>query len=139
MIGKAIFAMLSTDAGVKALVDDRIYPSVSPDNLYPFVVYSVEQEPEVSVDEQEWKEFSVTLTIVSRSYASTQKIAKAVKHAMDGQRGTWGGIFIGICCLNAPTSEDTYSDGGNSEIIYHTQEQTYRVWINLTKGEGNHG
>jgi hypothetical protein len=128
MIGAAIFDKLSNDTGVTALVGDRIYPNVSPDNIYPLIVYTVEQEPEESIDAMELKEFSVTLTIVARSYAALQLLAPATKTALDGQRGTWGGILVRSCNLQSPTSEDSYTDSGNSEITYHTGDQMYRVW-----------
>jgi hypothetical protein len=136
MIGKAIFAMLSTNAEVESLVGDRIYPSVSPDNIYPLIVYDVAEEPSESIDVQELTEFTVTLTLVTRSYASAQELAKVVKCAMDRQKGMWGGLFIRSCNLIAPTSESSYTDSANVEITYHTQEQQYRVWCKpLDHGE----
>ena len=135
MIGKAIFEMLKTNAGVKAIVGNRIYPSNSPENTYPLIVYDIAEEPSESLDKQELTEYIVTLTLVARSYAGIQELGKIVKTAMDRQRGTWGGIFIRSCHIITPTHDNSYTDSANVEITYHTQEQQYRVWSKPS----NHG
>jgi hypothetical protein len=127
MIGKAVYGRLSSDAGVSALVGNRIYPNTSPENVYPMIVYDCQQEPEDSLEPMVLKEHTVTLTIVTTSYDQAQAIAAATLISLDRQGGTWGGIFVKGFFVQQ-TSEDSFSDGSNPNQIYYTIDQPYRVW-----------
>ena len=133
MIGKAIYARLSTDAGVAAIVPTRaggskaIYPNTAPDELLPMIVYSVQQEDEDSLTSFAMKEFTVVITAAAATYAGAQQLAAAARASLDRQGGTWGGIPVRGFYLKG-SAEDSYADGGNPENLIHTVEDTYRVW-----------
>jgi len=128
ILGKAIFEKLSNDPQVQAIVDNRIYPIISPDESYPLIVYNVSRQPDDSIDPPALIEYNLTISIVSRGYYETCALGNAVIDALDRQHGTWAEIAIRSCNLSEPTVDGVESDGGNVESIFYTQEQTYKVF-----------
>jgi hypothetical protein len=134
MIGKAIFDRLSNDAAVKAIVGNRVYPMISPDNVYPLITYQVHREPEDTIQPLVMKEFTITITMVTlkniarpSAYSDLQALRAAVVAALDRQGGTWGGVYVKGFYLQ-DGEEDSYSDDANSEQTFYQAEDEYRVW-----------
>lgn len=96
-VGKAIYNILSNDAGVTALVSTRVYPDTVPQEAsFPYVAYTI-----VSTSPLNYKdgaspldEVSVQVDMYSRSYATTQDIAAAVRSALDRYTGLNSSINI---------------------------------------------
>ena len=95
--GKAIYGILSANAGVTALVSTRIYPDMATQNTaFPFVVYSVQGLTPSDTKDGASKLDMVDVSIMSfaKTYAEAQDIAAACRTALDRYSGTVSGIAI---------------------------------------------
>ena len=96
-VGIAIFNILTADANLAALVSDRIYPEMAPENVVaPFVVYSIR-----SVDPKDTKSASsgldvsrVEFYVCGPDYANVQTINATVRLAIERQEGNFDGVAI---------------------------------------------
>ena len=127
-LGKAIFEKLSNDDRVQPIVGHRVYPIKSPDEEYPLIVYTYSRLPDNSIDAPEFAEYTVKVSMVSRSYGDTCELGNAVIEALDRQSGIWGGVAIRSCNLSEPTTEDAESEDGDAGNMFYSQEQTYKVF-----------
>lgn len=95
--GKAIYGILSANAGVTAICSTRIYPDVAAQGSeFPFVVYNLtrlaasDTKSGVStLDEERYD-----LNCVSSSYAQAIGLSEAVRGALDRYSGTVNGVNI---------------------------------------------
>lgn len=95
--GKAIYGILSANAGVTAICSTRIYPDVAAQGSeFPFVVYNItrlaasDTKSGVStLDEERYD-----LNCVSSSYAQAIGLSEAVRGALDRYSGTVNGVNI---------------------------------------------
>lgn len=95
--GKAIYGILSTAAGVTALVSTRIYPDMATQKAaYPFLVYAVTNtqpsDTKDGVSGLDVVEFA--LMVYANSYASANDIAEAARTALDRTTGTHNGVSV---------------------------------------------
>ena len=95
--GKAIYGILSANAGVAALVSTRIYPDIATqDTAFPFVVYQIEgttpSDTKDGVSKMDMVDFAVMA--YAKSYTSAQDIASACRTALDRYSGTMQGVAV---------------------------------------------
>lgn len=129
--GKYIYAKLAADAGVTALVANRIYPVYLPQNaVYPAIVYLVENEP---VDRQ--KDLAAYLDRATvkfhiwasaaqgeNGYAAVEDIDTAIRDTIDFVGAdTAGGVSI------ADAEYLGSSDGRDDEMTLFMRTATYRI------------
>lgn len=96
-VGKAVYAMLAADATVAALVSTKIYPVIAPQNVAsPFVVYSIASAIPTNTKDRisELDTMRVQVDCYGRTYAQVEAISSAVRLAIDGQTGTYGGAYV---------------------------------------------
>lgn len=133
MLGKAIHARLFADTDVKDIVDDRIFSHLSKENVYPLIVYEIQQENEPSIQSLNGKEFTVTLMMITgglnakEPYSKVRELDAAVKASLDRQQGTWGGIEVKGAFFQG-SSETAYAEGTNPESLFFEIEHTYKFW-----------
>ena len=126
MIGAAIYARLSADAGVSALVGTRIYPGAGPENAtYPLVLYNQIDSGAVR-DLASVTDHFRTLQQID-VYAATKgnavAIAAAVRASLDYKLNqTWGGLSI-----PASRFDDQFDSGFDEGSNLHRIIQQYRI------------
>lgn len=96
-VGKAIFNILSNDAGLSALVGTRVFPEMAPEEAEtPFLVYSV-----LSIEPTDTKQGSSTVDVsqletysVSNSYTECMDVSEAARAALDRNGGLFNSVSI---------------------------------------------
>lgn len=116
---QAIFATLSNDSGVQALLGatPRIYDAVPRDSMFPYAVIGDASESDWSTATETGSEHVITIHVWSRApgHKEAKDIAEAIRAALDGAALTiTGQTLIGIRYLD--TDYARASDG-----------QTYRA------------
>lgn len=96
-LAEAVYSLLSNDAGVAALVGDRIFPDVSPQRTpSPFVVYSTVSSS--SYRHVKGPSGRATPRYQFDCYAESRldadRLATAVRIALEGFTGTVAGVAI---------------------------------------------
>ena len=96
MINKAIYYILSNNDPVKALVSTRIFAlTASETTKAPFIVFSRTVEPVYTKSGLEHDQSSVTILVFSKIYAESIEVMKAVRTALEWNKGTFVGVEIG--------------------------------------------
>lgn len=93
----ALHARLSTVAGLMALVADRIYPGLVPENqtlpLVAFVRIDEDEEQAMGGD-TDIQETAFEVTSFGADYDSTEAVHEAVRNALRRFTGTSGGVEV---------------------------------------------
>lgn len=87
--GKVIYGILSTTAGVTALVSTKIYPHIAPQEvMMPFVTFEATdcRPTNTKNNVSHLDTYLVTLTIFDSSYTTVQAIDEAIRAALDQYR-----------------------------------------------------
>jgi hypothetical protein len=131
--GKYLYAKLTADAGVSALVRGRIFPVLLPEKTeFPCVAYSVSNRPLDSnmKDRGPYHDTAtVTLSIWAdiqfgqAAYSDVEAIDGAIRAALDFVSSTAGGVTVGTCKYVA--SEDVF----NEERTLIGRQATYVLTI----------
>lgn len=120
LIEEAIFAHLSADAGVSAAVSDRVYPVELPrPPLYPAIVYHRISAPREHTHDGSAKFASPRFQFdcLAGTFLEARRIQEAVRVALDGFKGTMGGV--GGVEVHGAFVEDDRSDletGADDEL-----------------------
>lgn len=132
---KYIYAKLTANAGVSALVSTRVYPIVIPQNTaYPAIAYSAVYTPgDPNKNEDATKDHcEFTLRSWASTYDAAAALDVAVRAALDyvdgnGAGQTAGGVTIEVC--QWMSSKDGMEEG-NSEANgsnYFFRESSYFI------------
>lgn len=92
-------AAMEADAGISALVGDRIYPAPAPDAAaMPFITYQVISEIVTGSGAQPCEEMRIQVTPTDTSYATMKALSAAVKTfaLTNGHRYSAGADLIDI-------------------------------------------
>lgn len=120
-----LYAHLSTDAGVNALVGTRIYPLLVPlDATLPAIAYQRISGPR-DHHHQGASGLAVAriqLTYVGGSYSEAKQVAAAVRATLDGRRGGLGSTTVGSIMLD--NERDEWSTGFELPVV----QQDYVIW-----------
>lgn len=134
LVNKYIYAKLTADAGVTALVSTRVYPVTVPQaegtNLYPAIVYSDDYAPHSNNKITSTTHDRCTLTITSwaSSYDDASAIDVAVRAALDYQDGTTaGGVTVDLIEWqnSVPGREEGNSAPGGGPYFF--RQATYNI------------
>lgn len=124
---KLVYALLSGDAALAAIVSTRIYPSELPQNVAtPAVVYrlvdSVDR-PTISGDGgAQLVQARVSVVAIATDYSTVKAINEAVKDAMRYRHGTIAGIEVATI-----TRDIVGPDIFDSEVERHEQGVDYLI------------
>lgn len=101
-IKTAIYSFLTNDIGVAAIVDDRVYPNVIPQQVFdaaskrPCLVYrreGLEQTSNVCATELLQKSV-FSIDCYARTYEAADMLATAVKAAFESVAGIMAGVAV---------------------------------------------
>ena len=128
MLAKAIYNLLTTDAPLDALIDDRVSPYVrNREDDFPCVVYTIDNQDILVASDLEPLQFSASVTIsaLARSFIEAEDVAEAVLDVVAGATGTYAGVCIRSS--HATSIQRDYGDpfDGSADLVY-------RVHINAT-------
>jgi len=126
--GTAIYSRLTGTTAVSALIGLRVYPHSAPpeQKTYPLAVYMGEGPVHVRGDDGTYYE-TVNIASIATTYAEAQAVSSAIRTALHGQAGTWGGVVVHRA-LHDGGNEDTRRVEDESIWII---EQTFTVWVRV--------
>ncbi len=111
MIEDTLRTQILADGGISALVSDRYYPGVLPqDPTYPAIV----SQKVSDFDEGTLTGVAnvvrarVQLTVWASSYVDARAVTDAIRSLVDGAYGTWSGVKIGS--VRIENDQDAYSE-----------------------------
>ena len=91
MIGKLIYARLSTASNITAIISTNIYPDITPQNVdYPFIVYSIIDSSPVDFKDGQsnLEEIDLQIDVYTQNYDTTQNLANLIRNRLDRFVGT---------------------------------------------------
>lgn len=96
MLEKAIYSYISTYPGLTALVGNRIYPLVIPQNpTYPAVAYSrVSRVYEKDLSGTAWNQSRMQFSVYARKYSDAKAVVEQIRAAFRDYRGKINGIDV---------------------------------------------
>jgi hypothetical protein len=97
MIGKLIYARLSTASNITAIISTNIYPDITPQNVdYPFIVYSIiDSNPVDFKDGQSnLEEIDLQIDVYTQNYDITQNLSNLIRNRLDRFVGTLEGVEV---------------------------------------------
>ncbi|QDU62170.1 hypothetical protein Pan216_30370 [Planctomycetes bacterium Pan216] len=125
---KALRAKLIADATVSGLVGTRIYPSEAPEGApRPYVVYEVEDEDLGAQPNDKLTRMSLETRCVAGSYGEAEELAKALKDALHGFRGTVADVFFGGVFRRSNRDEHTPPERSQGRGT-HERHSDWDVW-----------
>lgn len=128
MIEEALVAHLLADADVSALIDDRIFPNVAPqDAALPLLVYQRISSPRVRSQSGPSGLAHPRFQIRAKAatYAGARDLANKVRVSLDGFAGTMGGgggVSVGAAFLD--NERDAYED----TLEAHSVPMDFIIW-----------
>jgi hypothetical protein len=130
MLGQALYARLSADAGVTALCGANLYPNYirESEQLYPQIVYAVEDVAEDAAHDglSGLITAKARVTAVGKTYAAADALAAAVLASLDAQTGSWGTSWVLGCWLD-DLHEDLVHDPSSEQVLYYLKELTFQI------------
>lgn len=132
-VGKYIYAVLSADAGVSALVGDRIYPVIMAEKTpFPAIAYSVTSTPKdtkkdgPSDYDRDVVVFNIWADVQQGAdgYTKVCDIDLAIRAALDFVEGAAGGITVEHCHFDESKdiiAEDRMTIGKESVYTFLTR------------------
>jgi hypothetical protein len=97
MIGKLIYARLSTASNITAIISTNVYPDITPQNVdYPFIVYSIiDSNPVDFKDGQSnLEEIDLQIDVYTQNYDTTQNLSNLIRNRLDRFVGTVEGVEV---------------------------------------------
>ena len=121
--GKAIYTILTEDAGVSAVVGNKVYPQIAAQGAaFPFIVYVLQDNSpsDTKSGVSTLDEIRYDIVAAAETYASLSSLTERIRLALDRYTGTVNGIvidsiqFIDLDVDNDPATETYVS---SSEYI----------------------
>lgn len=131
-IGKYIYATLSADAAVSAIVGTRIFPVFMPMQAeYPAIVYTVTNEPldQTKAHAGYYDRSIVTLHLWAdvaqgaQAYSVLEDLDLAVRAALDYVSATAGGVTVDSCRYTGS------QDGRDENNLAYLKQVTYHFTV----------
>jgi len=97
MIGKLIYARLSTASNITAIISTNIYPDITPQNVdYPFIVYSIIDSNPVDFKDgkSNLEEIDLQIDVYTQNYDTTQNLSNLIRNRLDRFVGTLEGVEV---------------------------------------------
>ena len=121
--GKAIYTILTEDAGVSAVVGNKVYPQIAAQGAaFPFVVYVLQDNSpsDTKSGVSTLDEIRYDIVAAAETYASLSSLTERIRLALDRYTGNIEGVeidsiqFIDLDVDNDPATETYVS---SSEYI----------------------
>ena len=121
--GKAIYTILTEDAGVSAVVGNKVYPQIAAQGAaFPFVVYVLQDNSpsDTKSGVSTLDEIRYDIVAAAETYATLSSLTERIRLALDRYTGTVSGVvvdsiqFIDLDVDNDPATETYVS---SSEYI----------------------
>ena len=125
-VERALYALLTGDAGVSALIGARLYPVIAPlGTAAPYATYQRISARRVrSLTQRSGLSFArIQVDALATTYAGARGLADAIRTTLDGYRGTAGGIAIESATLQS--DQDIYE--GEAEPPLYRVSQDYML------------
>ncbi len=97
MIGKVIYGRLSAEPTVIAIVGQKIYPDLTPQDVqYPFCVYTIVNSTPVDYKDGQsnLEEIEIQIDVYTQNYDDTQDLANHIRNRLDRFVGTVEGVEV---------------------------------------------
>jgi hypothetical protein len=97
MIGKLIYARLSTASNITAIISTNIYPDITPQNVdYPFIIYSIINSNPVDFKDGQsnLEEIDLQIDVYTQNYDTTQNLSNLIRNRLDRFVGTLEGVEV---------------------------------------------
>ena len=125
-LGKILYSALSNDAGVAALVDDRIYPNVIPQEIErPCISYEVGSLPGIDGTAPVY-----STTVVVSCFAREKSLAHGVATLADAVLSPLRGAADGVELRSM--SRSSYQDGFDPDLDAYAVVVTYTAMLVLS-------
>jgi hypothetical protein len=95
--GKAIYTILTEDAGVSAVVGTRVYPQVAAQGAaFPFVVYVLQDNTpsDTKSGVSTLDEIRYDIVAAAETYSALSSLTERIRLALDRYSGTVSGIVV---------------------------------------------
>ena len=95
--GKAIYTILTEDAGVSAVVGTRVYPQVAAQGAaFPFVVYVLQDNTpsDTKSGVSTLDEIRYDIVAAAETYSALSSLTERIRLALDRYTGTVSGIVV---------------------------------------------
>jgi hypothetical protein len=95
--GKAIYTILTEDAGVSAVVGSRVYPQVAAQGAaFPFVVYVLQDNTpsDTKSGVSTLDEIRYDIVAAAETYSALSSLTERIRLALDRYTGTVSGIVV---------------------------------------------
>ena len=121
--GKAIYSILTEDAGVSAVVGNKVYPQIAAQGAaFPFVVYVLQDNSpsDTKSGPSTLDEVRYDIVAAAETYTELSSLTERIRLALDRYTGDIGGVeidsiqFIDLDVDNDPATETYVS---SSEYI----------------------
>lgn len=116
---RALFARVTGDAAVSALIGDRLFPNVAPLGTdAPFATYQRISATRVrSLTQRSGLAMArMQLDCMAETYAGARALADAVRQALDGFRGAAGSPPVTIEASSIQSDQDLYEDAAEPPL-----------------------
>lgn len=127
---EAIYAKLSGDSAVRALVGDRIYPARTPqDTTLPKIVFTTitEGRAPTMAGSSGAVNPRIQIDCWADSNAGADALADAVRLALDGYRGTVASVQIRSCFLDSKRDAIVEPRDGTEQRIFG-RSMDFSIW-----------
>lgn len=115
-IGKAIYSIITGTTAITAIISNKVFPIVIPENTaLPVVVYERNSSVEYTRDGISIYNIDVDITILSEKYSESITIGELIVKAFDNYKGSIQGINIVDCHIIAIS--ETYTEGAYIQKI----------------------
>lgn len=130
-IEEGLFAYLSTNAGLVALISTRVYPNKLPETVtLPALTYQRIDSPRVHTHDTS----GATGTAYPRfqfdawatTYASAKAITDALRAALNGYRGTMGTGGTAVTVQGALVQDESFDDFADAGMLRISSD--YIIW-----------
>ena len=109
-LGNAIYHVLSNDANTTAIVDERIYPVVAPQNvLFPLVRFITVNTQVANTKQLDANGDIVRVQVdcIADSYAVSMSLSNAVRSALSYMNGSYNSVKVNASwCIDAEGDYD---------------------------------
>jgi len=122
MIQSDIYNQLHGNAGVAALVSDRIFYGLDTGTVKPSIIIETARQMDGALNKSDLQKYTAVITCVANDFATAQSVGQAVYAAMN--RTSFGSVKS---CLLSEANETAISDSGDADRIYYIQNLNFSI------------